>query len=84
MSPMLVVSMYALLVALFSLMPFLLVLAFLPPVMRLFLELGFVMMDPFLSPMMALFLTVPCALAVWMVNLHSVAPLGWAEAQYEE
>jgi len=73
--------MYALLVALFSLMPFLLVPAFLPPVMRLFLELGFVMMDPFLSPMMARFLT---ALSVWMVNLHSVAPLGWAEAQYEQ
>ena len=81
---MLVMSVYAFLVALFSLMPFLLVPAFLPPVMRLFLESGLMIMDPFLCPPMALFLLAPLALPVRVVNLHSIAPLRWAKTQYEE
>ena len=76
--------MYALLVALFSLMPLLLVPAFLPPVVCLFLELGLVVMDPFLSPAMARFFVTPLALPLWMVDLHSVAPLGRVETQYEK
>tara|TARA_Y100000748_G_scaffold303990_1_gene311177 strand:+ start:15017 stop:15328 length:312 start_codon:yes stop_codon:yes gene_type:complete len=81
---MLVVFVYAFLVASFSLVAFLLVPAFLPPVMRLFLELGFMMVDSFLGPMMARFLTVPRALTVWMVDLHPVAPLGRTKAKYKE